>query len=123
MTESLLPSPYLPDREITITDYTKAEVFRIDWVHMPLDLKSSALNRREQRIIRRILDIKDDLLEAGIKIKKISGPNLEQSLEAVNGKIIVVGGGIEDECCKIRARLIREANGIAIIDLALTTKY
>jgi len=49
--------------------------------------------------------------------------DLEASLEGVAGKVIVIGGGIEDACCEIRKHKLKDAGAFPIIDLALTTKY
>ena len=60
--------------------------------------------------------------EAGIEIKQIKGDiNLNDVLE-VKGKVIVIGGGVEDVCCEKRYDFISEAGGKPIIDLALTVK-
>jgi hypothetical protein len=114
---SLAAKDYWQDHDRSPREYLEKGVVRIDWVHTPEDPRQ-ARHWREKIIIHRLLLLR----EAGIPIYHIFR-DLDENTEEVRGKLIVVGGSIEDVCCEKRARFLYEAGAHVVLDLSLTTNF
>lgn len=109
----------------------KQEKVLIDWVHEPLEYidglpeinkdgqgSKIALNEREKVIINRLRVLRSD---PRVSVEEIIDDLHTGSKEFYRGKIVIIGGGIEDVCCEQRYLYLREIGAIPVIDLALTT--
>lgn len=102
----------------------------IDWVHEPLEYSDGLseindgqggklrLNTREKVIINRLRLLRSD---PRVMVKEIIDDLHTGDKEFYRGKIVIIGGGIEDVCCEQRYLYLREIGAIPVIDLALTT--
>jgi len=105
----------LPDRNPQAETYAKIE--RIEVVHLSSYGVQDVGNWRKRVIWSRF----NHLSQQGIPIKEITDFN--SNLEGIEGKMVVVGGLKLDGCVRERARRIRKAGGIPIIDKALCMKF
>ena len=107
---------YWPDRNIKPAEYFQNGIFRLDFVHVTLDVWP-AHDSRSRLIIKRA----NQLLKAGLNLVEA---NLYDQLSGISGQSIVVGGAIETDCVLTRAKFLKQQGaGQVIIDLALTADH
>lgn len=88
----------------------------VDIVHMNPNWPINPNRPTEAQVLVNMQSLIPILMHNGISIRHISGPNLEQQIEDVAGKRIVIWGAVSDICCQIRQDLLRNAGANAWID-------
>lgn len=107
---------YWPDRNVKAGEYFAARIWRVDFVHVTLDVWP-AHDERYRLIIKRA----NQLLKAGVNLVEA---NLYDQTSGISGQNMVVGGAIEDNCVLTRAKFLQaQGAGQVIIDLALTADH